>query len=80
MKRKAGIGRAARVVSRYVVAGGFLAVAVLAARHDVYWLCIAGAVGAGIMIVYIVVTTRSDPVTLDAYKDQQILVDRNKID
>jgi len=52
----------------------------LAARHEVYWLCIAGVVGAGIMIAWIVVTTKTGPVTLDAYKDQQIMVDRNEID
>ncbi|MEQ8877274.1 MAG: hypothetical protein RIC49_12770 [Phycisphaerales bacterium] len=68
------------MVVRYGVAAGFVVVAMLAARHEVYWLCIVGVAGAGVMIVWIVVTTKTGPVTLDAYKDQQILVDRNKID
>ena len=80
MSRKGKIRGAAGVVLRYGLAGGFLGVAMLAARHEVYWLCIAGVVGAGIMIVWIVVTTKTGPVTLDAYKDQQIMVDRNEID
>ncbi|MEQ8294063.1 MAG: hypothetical protein RIA08_17820 [Roseovarius sp.] len=70
----------AGVVMRYGLAGGFVGVAMVAARHEVYWLCIAGVAGAGVMIVWIVVKTKTGPVTLDAYKDQQIMVDRNKID
>ena len=52
----------------------------LAARHQVYWLSIAGVIGAGAMIAFIMATTKGGAVTLDAYKDQQIMVDRNKID
>ncbi|WP_422027127.1 hypothetical protein [Roseovarius sp.] len=69
-----------RVVVRYGLVAGFLAVAMLAARHQVYWLSIAGVIGAGAMIAFIMATTKGGAVTLDAYKDQQIMVDRNKID
>lgn len=80
MSRKGTLKRVIRVVVRYGLAGGFVGVAMLAASHEVYWLCIAGVAGAGVMIVWIVIMTKTDAVTLDAYKDQQIMVDRNKID
>lgn len=80
MSRKETIRRAAGVAVLYGLAGGFVVVAMVAARHEVYWLCIAAVSGVGVMIVWIVVKTKTGPVTLDAYKDQQILVDRKKID
>jgi hypothetical protein len=80
VSRTGTIKRVAGVVLRYGLAGGFVVVGILAAQQEVYWMCIVAVAGAGAVILWIVLATKTGPVTLDAYKDQQIMVDRNKID
>jgi len=72
--------RLLRVVLSYAVTAGLVWLAIIGAEQDIYWLYIPALIGAGCMIVYIFATTKSGPVSLEPYQDQQILVDRNKID
>ena len=60
--RRTSKRRILRVVLAYLLLAGCIAVAILGASREIYWLCVVGVIASALAVIYIFVTIKSGPV------------------